>query len=567
MNTPPNIKVVMAQGKSLESCLLTNRFLPELKKCDYTSENFSKNGRLYEALLLPNEKMAAHYVASQQGTVMLGRTEHFRQFKFLRRLNFTPPVMLYVKFKKFIDDCDKQLLICQILDRIRDEKRFGKKFSDFDCHDDLECLYKGNRIELDFYPGSPRCKNKDKATDYTLATILPCTLLIVFAFCFFSLWKLKHFLEVKNNWTMKEEEFFLDSKKLATEAFNQENPEKLNKRIRDFPATVISSSRYVPLAMFHKQTQDHLLLIPTSLNREHSIPIKVKEELLRMKKLRNPGIQSFYGLFSHHSLDISKAFYLVVERPVRGDLHGLLNRDGNCKNDITIQLGFIKIMSSALLYLHENQIIHGNLSSRCVIIDDRFNLKLAMWQGMDQLEVNGKFLRTDTKINQAALSVEDVLDAKLIKPAKAGFLTDNLRHIWQAPELLIDYYRGLDHPDPLTVTVAGDVFSFGTICYEIFMNSLPFMKEAEEGNLSSSELCGYLLNTDDRFPAWDKVKSIGNSVIESRVHSLVERCVKSEPAQRIELEDFVAEFKQLLDEHPKSRDVCPFDYFLATQTQ
>lgn len=170
--------------------------------------------------------------------------------------------------------------------------------------------------------------------------------------------------------------------------------------------------------------------------------------------------------------------------------------NGNCEEDTIF--AFMSQIASALRYLHENHIVHGNLRAEHVNVVDPCQ------SGHLQVQVV-RFGRSKSLVPRADKSV------KITSMVHADVPLDSTR--WSAPEVIS---KG-------SYSHASDVYAFGVVVWEMFA-ALTFGRERQHEQtspyceLSSKDENGGLLSKPHRCPDW--------------VYSMIQQCCACQPQQR-----------------------------------
>jgi Protein tyrosine and serine/threonine kinase len=168
-----------------------------------------------------------------------------------------------------------------------------------------------------------------------------------------------------------------------------------------------------------------------------------KREAELMTKLNSSFIIRFYGAcfeFPHYAL--------VMEYMPKGSLFNVLQSTEVLNWKTRYQIGLD--ISAGVAYLHNHGVVHADLKSLNVLLDDFFRAKVSDF-GLSKL----KRLISSTPT--------PLMGTTLTGPATGGTIR------WMAPELF--------EPDAKTTT-ASDVYSYGTVLWEIGSRQVPFLKKA-----------------------------------------------------------------------------------------
>ncbi|KAF9441204.1 kinase-like protein [Macrolepiota fuliginosa MF-IS2] len=152
-------------------------------------------------------------------------------------------------------------------------------------------------------------------------------------------------------------------------------------------------------------------------------------------ELRHPNILPFYGIY--YLDEIRERFCFVSPWMDRGGLAAYLE-----KNPSIPRMPYICDIASGLEYLHNENVIHGDMKEANVLVND-----------------SGRACITDFGLF--------VIPFDKTLPYTRGQTTTlhGLSYRWAAPELLQEGARP---------TRASDVWAFGCVCYEILVGEIPF---------------------------------------------------------------------------------------------
>ncbi len=156
---------------------------------------------------------------------------------------------------------------------------------------------------------------------------------------------------------------------------------------------------------------------------------KIHHEVQVLKRLDHPNLVKVFGAGVHED-----RIFLASELVPGESLAALLTRRGRIAPDLAIDYG--TQLAAALEYLHQDDLIHGNLTTDKVLIDPDNNLKI-----------------TDVRLNRPHKRRWDA--AKRANLETAAYL---------APEQLLG--EGVTHKS--------DLYSLGVLLYEMVTGKLPF---------------------------------------------------------------------------------------------
>ncbi|KAG6807441.1 hypothetical protein H0H92_007534, partial [Tricholoma furcatifolium] len=212
-------------------------------------------------------------------------------------------------------------------------------------------------------------------------------------------------------------------------------------------------------------------------------------EMLLWGQLSHPNIVPIYGIFRYKGRPC-----MVSQWMENGNIHEYLK-----KNLEAPRLQLAADVARGLFYLHDFGIVHGDLKSPNILIDD-----------------NGRARLTDFGISSAS-------DSKVVawsSQTKGASVGGSLR--WQAPELF-----EVNTDEPIMNTVASDVYAWGCVCFEIFTGEYPFNHILNDyAVMLNVRSGGRPLRPHASSPPW---KSWG---LTKEIWLFMERCWKQDPKQR-----------------------------------
>jgi len=169
-------------------------------------------------------------------------------------------------------------------------------------------------------------------------------------------------------------------------------------------------------------------------NTSNTLKPKIAKELQNLQKLEHPHILPI------KDYKISDGYFSTVSSYVpTGNLISYIN---NNEVDLIQRVNFIKDICEGLVYLHQNNIVHGDLKGNHILIDENGQIKITGY-GIAQVQSN---------VNKNFLS----------KSNNSVLINYNC---WTAPELFLR--NGVP-------TDKSDIYSFGMLCYEILSGNDPF---------------------------------------------------------------------------------------------
>lgn len=212
------------------------------------------------------------------------------------------------------------------------------------------------------------------------------------------------------------------------------------------------------------------------------------EEVKIMARLRSPYVVPFYGVTNE------EPYMIVMQYMKGGSLRDFLRKAAPKSTPWDLRMQFSHDTSQGLAYLHKRKIVHADLKSLNVLLDQDHHALLA--------DFGLATIRKETS--------EQV----------AGEIKGSL--LWMAPELF----------DKQPPSFASDVFSLGVVLWEIASHRLPF----QEFRWNLNEIAAQIKQgTREKFPE-DTPDVYKN---------LAEKCWDTNPGERPSAEDAAQIFSQL----------------------
>ena len=183
---------------------------------------------------------------------------------------------------------------------------------------------------------------------------------------------------------------------------------------------------------------------------------KDKENLSKevgiLSKLKHPAIQQIIG-YSFFDFEHQPNPVIIKEHLKNKRLFDLLENERNGKKEMlwndTKKLINIYGIASGMLYLHSNNIIHHELNTKNIFVDEKLNPKISEF---------GFFIKPSNSIRAKSQSTS---------------INDNIPY-FIAPEILQSNNNDL-------ITKSSDVYSFAFVMFEILSNEIPFKKIKDIG--------------------------------------------------------------------------------------
>ncbi|KAG6883415.1 hypothetical protein C0993_006293 [Termitomyces sp. T159_Od127] len=234
---------------------------------------------------------------------------------------------------------------------------------------------------------------------------------------------------------------------------------------------------------------------------EHMAKVYAKEAIA-WAQLSHPNILPFFGLAR-----IGSQLAFVSPWAVNGNIVDYL-----VNNPHVNRLLLCADTAAGMEYLHENDIVHGDLKGYNVVIDSFGRAALCDF---------GLSSTTDPQILQWSM--------QSIMPSKGGAVR------WQAPELSVEQ----DDPSEQNNTKESDVFAWATVCYEIFIGRVPYHKITNSTMVLLDIMQGIKPPCpEDSNAAWHK------HGLSQQMWGLMEECWEFEASKRPSASDVVARLKE-----------------------
>ncbi|KAF9002483.1 kinase-like domain-containing protein [Cyathus striatus] len=193
--------------------------------------------------------------------------------------------------------------------------------------------------------------------------------------------------------------------------------------------------------------QDYVVAVKViKIYREKHVDDLLKEGRNTLAHLSHPNIVPFYGVYYLQKME--EQVCLISPWMDQGNIMDYLSL-----NTMENRVKLVLEVAQGLEYLHDNNVIHGDLKGANVLITNSGHACLCDF-GLSTVIVDSDIM--------AYTSVETL-------PQSTGTLR------YQAPEL----FATEDGSEP-NVTKECDVYSFACLCYEVFTNNVPFFEIALE---------------------------------------------------------------------------------------
>ena len=279
----------------------------------------------------------------------------------------------------------------------------------------------------------------------------------------------------------------------------------------DEDATLASSAE----KYFGRLNVHDVVATPLSIAQVFNVDRKVKQALMRMREeIGHENVARFFGIASHNN-----AIYLVEQYCANGTLVDFL-RDNRFSMNQSFRYKVCADIANGMAYLHRQNLIHGNLSIDKCHVDSRWTINIADWEYVALYEVVRRLICNKAKDTRK----KTVLHYVCSKDPCA------FRHL--APEIQTN--GRLFEP-----TRAGDVFSFGIIIRDMFVN----LPHQEQHHTNSSKFGDRMpskarqiikracCETAVNRPTFEQLEKSLRSATSGRQTNLLDRCVRKNCCQ------------------------------------
>jgi len=251
---------------------------------------------------------------------------------------------------------------------------------------------------------------------------------------------------------------------------------------------------------------------PLSIAKVFYVNRRVKRALMSMREeVGHENIARFFGISF-----LNEAIYLVEQHCANGTLIDFL-RDNKYGTSQSFRYVICADIANGMAYLHRQNLIHGNLSINKCHVDSRWTIKIVEWEYPAMYDV---VCRTERNQTQAEKGILHFLCSETQESGST--FSRAFRHL--APELQKD--GRLYEP-----TRAGDVFSFGIIIQDLFINSpRQELHEIDKMPVKARQIMELACheNTIKR-PTFEQLeKSIRSAISGGGQKNLLDRCVHQE---------------------------------------
>ena len=246
---------------------------------------------------------------------------------------------------------------------------------------------------------------------------------------------------------------------------------------------------------------------PLSIAKVFDVNRRVKRALMSMREeVGHENIARFFGISS-----LNEAIYLVEQYCANGTLVDFL-RDNKYSTSQSFRYVICADIANGMAYLHRQNLIHGNLSIDKCHVDSRWTIKIVDWEYTALYNV---IRRTNPRQAQATRD-KSVLHFLCSEGSR------QFRHL--APEIQTNGRL-------LEPTRAGDVYSFGVIIRDVFVDLqhtvVDFNDRMQTKALQFEELACHTIAV--KRPTFEHLEqSVRRVAVKNGKTSLMVRCVHQE---------------------------------------
>lgn len=206
---------------------------------------------------------------------------------------------------------------------------------------------------------------------------------------------------------------------------------------------------------------------------------KFAQEINILSKLQHPNILLYIG--SAVDLD-KKKYYLITEYLQQGSLFDYLHKNNKKLNDRQkISIAFQ--IASGLKYIHSRGIVHCDLKSSNILLDEHFKIKLSDF-GLSQYKselckpLTLTFVQSNSTISISSSINNNNNDNNSSPPFEQETRVLGTSR-WMAPEVLLK---------KKTHSFSSDIYSYGMVIKELLTGKIPYDEDKEVTNLEVKDI-------------------------------------------------------------------------------
>ncbi|KAF9555647.1 kinase-like protein [Agrocybe pediades] len=249
-------------------------------------------------------------------------------------------------------------------------------------------------------------------------------------------------------------------------------------------------------------------------------------EAILWGQISHPNILPFYGVY--HLDDERRRLCLVSSWMNHGNLNEYL-----CQYPDANRLSLVSDVAFGLTYLHERNIVHGDLKGANILVTD-----------------SGRACLSDFGLS--SVGSPDLFTP--LTPRSSSFLRGTTR--WQAPELLSP-----DVEDP-RVTTESDVYAYGCVLYEVYTGKVPFYEFHRDFVVIVQVLEGRKPTRPQALPSF---KSQFGFTESENMWEIMESCWDREPSRRPTMTQIIQSIRALGIEIDATSPANEWDWSVASR--
>ncbi|PSR90291.1 hypothetical protein PHLCEN_2v4931, partial [Hermanssonia centrifuga] len=236
------------------------------------------------------------------------------------------------------------------------------------------------------------------------------------------------------------------------------------------------------------------------------LPLKISADITQQSKkpflgplgwrtLKHENLLPFLGIAIRKPGKDSDGLHLISPRMEYGNVLKVLEKKGKTNEDISrLTHRWILEIAKGMAYLHQEDIVHGDLRARNILIDRNYSVRIADY-GLSKLAGDMDF---------------NYLSAH---PSLAR---------WMAPELL---QCATPKQVPSLQTLASDVYAFACVCLELYTGDVPFGPRVADREVAALVLKG--TRPERPQTPWNETAPMAFSL-----WTIIEHCWSQDPSRR-----------------------------------